>query len=129
MLGSQVARGSSDSGSEALTSSASPFKTWPVDSVAPRIVASAAPPITTYTLSPEVPSATHYAWSGADYGSVTGSTTNTVVWNHREDGCEHAGEAHPDTQITVLISAESFELRCKYRSAASGKGEDYEVEK
>lgn len=94
----------------------------------PKIVASAAPPFTTYTLSPEVSTATHFAWSGADCGSVTGSTTSTMVWNHGEEGCEHAGEAHPNSEITVLVtgkfpeSGTAFEMRCNYRSAASGEG-------
>ncbi len=99
-----------------------------VQCVMPKIVASAAPPLTTYTLSPEIPSATSFGWSGADCGSVTGSTTSTMVWSHGEEGCEHAGEAHPGAQISVLVSGtfpvsgESYELRCTYRSAASGEG-------
>ena len=96
----------------------------------PKIVASAAPPLTTYTLSPEIPSATHFVWSGADCGSVTDSIKSTMVWDHGREGCEHAGEAHPGTEITALvngtfpISGESFELRCTYVSAASGEGEE-----
>ncbi len=101
---------------------------WDVECGMPKIVASAAPPLTAYTLSPEISSATHFAWSGANCGSVTGSTTSTMVWDHDEEGCEHAGEAHPDAEISVLVngkfpvSGESFELRCNYRSAASGEG-------
>ena len=110
-----------------------PRVSWSAKCVMPKIVASAAPPFTTYTLSPEIPSATSFAWSGANCGSVTGSTTSTMVWNHGEEGCEHAGEAHPDAQISVLVSGtfpvsgESFELRCTYVSAASGEGPECTV--
>ena len=74
-----------------------------VECVMPRVVASAAPPLTTYTLSPEIPSATFFAWSGANCGSVTGSTTSTMVWDHGQEGCEHGGEPHPDAEISVLV--------------------------
>ena len=97
--------------------------------VMPAIVASAAPPITTYTLSPELSGgAIQYAWSGADCGTATGSTSNTYVWSHGADDCEHAGEAHSDTEISVLVTktsaeaGETIELRCTYVSAASGTG-------
>ncbi len=99
-----------------------------VDCVMPHIVAVGAPPITTYTLSQEIPFATFFSWSGADCGSVTGSTTSTMVWSHGNKDCEHAGEAHPGTEISLFISGtfpgseESFELRCNYLSAASGSG-------
>lgn len=99
-----------------------------LECVMPKIVASAAPPVTTYTLSPEISTATHFAWSGADCGSVTGSTTNTMAWSHGSEDCEHAGEAHPASQITVLVtgnfpeSGTAFEMRCNYQSAASGAG-------
>lgn len=105
-----------------------------LECVMPKIVASAAPPFTTYTLSPEIPSATFFAWSGADCGSITNSNTNTMVWNHGEEDCEHAGEAHPTTEISVFVSGtlpvsgESFELRCTYRSAASGEGKKCALE-
>ncbi len=100
-----------------------------VQCVMPRITAAAAPPFTTYTLSPGIPGgASFFAWSGANCGSITGSTTNTMIWNHGEEGCEHAGEAHPDATISLLItgtfpvSGESYELRCTYPGAASGEG-------
>jgi hypothetical protein len=102
-----------------------------VQCVMPRIAASAAPPFTTYTLSPGIPGGTtSFGWSGANCGSVTGSTTNTMVWDHGSEDCEHAGEAHPDATITLLVtgtfpvSGESFELNCTYTSAASGEGPD-----
>ena len=106
------------------------FNVAHIECVLPAIVASAAPPLTTYTLSPEIPSATFFAWSGANCGSVTDSITSTMVWNHGQQGCEHAGEAHPDAEISVLVSGtfpvsgESFELRCTYVSAASGEGDE-----
>lgn len=94
-----------------------------------RIKATAAPPFTTYTLSPGIPvGASFFAWSGANCGSVTGSTTSTMVWDHGGAGCAHAGEAHPDATISLLltgtfpISGGSFELRCIYTGAASGEG-------
>lgn len=94
-----------------------------------QIMATASPPITIYTLSPEVPEGTSFfAWSGANCGSVTGSTTSTMVWDHGQEGCEHAGEAHPDATISLFLSGQSptsgepFELRCTYIGAASGKG-------
>lgn len=99
-----------------------------IECVMPHIVAVGAPPITTYALSPEVPIATFFAWSGADCGSVTGSTTSTMIWHHGEEGCEHYGESHPGAGITVLVkgtfpvSGKTFEMRCNYRSAASGEG-------
>lgn len=103
-----------------------------VTCVMPRILASAAPPLTTYSLSPEFPAgvATSFGWSGADCGSVTGSTTSTMVWSHGDEDCEHAGVAHPTTEISVLVtgtlaaSGEAFELRCTYVSAASGQGSE-----
>lgn len=96
----------------------------------PSIVAAAGPPLTTYTVSPAIPGATSpsFGWSGANCGSVTGSTTSTMVWNHGSEDCEHAGEAHPDAKISVLVtgtfvvSGLPYELRCEYTGAASGKG-------
>lgn len=94
----------------------------------PKIVASAAPPLTTYNISPDVPAATFYAWSGANCGSTSGTTTKTMVWNHGEEGCEHAGEAHPDATISLFmsgtfpLSGDPWELRCNYTGAASGTG-------
>ena len=68
-----------------------------------QIMATASPPITIYTLSPEVPEGTSFfAWSGANCGSVTGSTTSTMVWDHGQQGCQHAGEVHPDATISLL---------------------------
>lgn len=99
-----------------------------IECVMPAVVASAAPPITTYTLSPELPSATFFAWAGADCGSITGSTTSIMIWSHGSEECEHAGEAHPGTEISVLIAGDLpasggfYEIRCTYRSAASGRG-------
>ena len=94
----------------------------------PKIVASAAPPLTTYTLSPEIPSATFFSWSGANCGSTTGITAKTMVWDHGGEGCEHAGLPHLDATISLFmtgtfpISGEVFELRCNYTGAASGEG-------
>lgn len=99
-----------------------------VSCVMPQVVASGAPPLTTYTISPAVPSATFYVWSGATCGEVTGSTTRTMVWDHGQEGCDHGGEAHPEANISLLmagtfpISGEQYELRCTYTSAASGVG-------
>ena len=86
-----------------------------------QIVAQAATPITTYSV--EVPGdAGTFTWSGTDCGSVTGSTTNTFVWNHGEEDCVHVGEAHPTTVIELVMVIEEIEWRCTYVSAASGTG-------
>lgn len=97
--------------------------------VMPAIVASGAPPITMYTLSPEMSGgAMQYAWSGADCGTASGSTSKTYVWHHGSEECEHAGEAHPGTEISVLATriptgeGRTIELRCTYVSAAYGTG-------
>ena len=103
-----------------------------IDCDMPKIVALAAPPFTTYTLSPGNPGgASSFLWSGQDCGSATGVSTDTMVWKHGGEGaedCKHEGVAHPDTTITLLvtgtfpISGESYKLRCTYQSAASGEG-------
>ncbi len=86
-----------------------------------QIVAQAAAPITTYSV--EVPGdAGTFTWSGTDCGSVTGSTTNTTVWNHGEEDCVHVGEAHPTTMIELVMVIDEIEWRCTYLSAASGTG-------
>ena len=90
--------------------------------VIPAIVAVLTAPITTYTVDIPADAGIHFLWSGWDCGSVTGSTSNTMVWNHGEEGCEHAGEAHPSTQIALLVASDAFEIRCTYLSAASGTG-------
>lgn len=95
----------------------------------PTIAASAAPPLTTYTLSPAIPEATgpSFAWSGANCGSVTGSTTSTMVWDHGSEDCWSGGVSQSDATISVLVvgtfpvSGDPFELRCNYTGAASGK--------
>ena len=120
---------------------AAPAEAWDVECMMPHIVASASAALhlTTYTLSPEIPSATFFAWSGADCGSVTGSTTSTMVWNHDEEGCGYQSHpptrdlvddlSHPRTVFSLLVigtlpTGESFELRCKYGGALSGEGRE-----
>ena len=100
-----------------------------VTCVGPKISADAAPPLTTYTVSPGVPAGvSFFAWSGANCGSVTGSTTDTMIWDHGAADCEHAGVGHPDATISLFMSGQlpvsgrAFELRCTYPGALSGDG-------
>ena len=86
-----------------------------------QIVAQAAPPITTYSVDTPGDAGT-FTWSGADCGFVTGSTTNSMVWNHGEEDCVHLGQAHPTTVITLVMVIDEIEWRCTYLSAASGTG-------
>ncbi len=88
----------------------------------PPIVAVLSAPITTYTIDLPGGGDFKFAWSGADCGTTAGDDTNTYVWSHGEEGCEHAGEPHPGTPISLLIVTEKFEARCSYVSAASGTG-------
>jgi hypothetical protein len=99
--------------------------------VMPRISASAAPPITTYTLEPAPAaglSSVQYQWSGADCGEVSGSTSSTMAWQHGGESCEHTTESHGGTMIAVFVSGaftasgKSFEMRCAYDGAGSGLG-------
>ena len=86
-----------------------------------QIVAQAAPPITTYSVDTPGDAGT-FTWSGADCGFVTGSTTNSMVWNHGEEDCVSLGQAHPTTVITLVMVIDEIEWRCTYLSAASGTG-------
>jgi hypothetical protein len=90
----------------------------------PPIVASAAPPITTYTIDLNPADGFSFAWSGADCGTTAGSDTNTFVWSHGDESCKHTEEAHAGTQISLLISSDKFQARCSYISAASGTSND-----
>ena len=97
--------------------------------VAPTIVASAAPPFTTYTLSPALPGTSNdYSWWGEDCGSVTGSSTPQLEWKHGDDeSCIHTEEGHPYSVITLQVigtiaeTGTTFILRCDYYGAASGR--------
>ena len=105
------------------------------------ILAEAAPPLTTYTVSSFTSfrgGVSSFEWSGPNCGSATGSTTSTLVWDHGGEGCEHTGEDHPDATIFLYItgdlptsdavfamtgaSEKSVELECTYTGAASGAG-------
>lgn len=100
----------------------------PVECLMNPIVAVLMAPTTTYSVDVPADSDLGFVWSGADCGSVTGSDTNTMVWNHGEEDCEHAGEAHPETQISVLVVGRSVEVRCIYQGAGSGTGPACETE-
>lgn len=87
----------------------------------PPIVAVLSAPVTTYTIDLPAGDFT-FGWSGADCGTASGTDTNTYVWSHDDEDCEHAGEAHDGTPISLLIVTDKFEARCSYVSAASGTG-------
>jgi len=97
----------------------------------PAIEASAWPPITTYTLSPPLTGPFNfieYDWWGWDCGSATGQGIPQLVWKHGDDeSCIHTEEAHPNTVISVKVTAEiaetdtHFILVCQYNGAASGR--------
>ena len=91
-----------------------------------RITAVASPPITTYHIAIAHGTGALFAWGGGDCGSVTGTVTNTMVWNHGAADCTHAGVDHPNTVISLRFllrgALDDVEWRCTYTSAASGTG-------
>lgn len=110
------------------------FKIADLKCIMPKIVATAAPPLTTYTLSPDIPGgAEFFTWSGANCGSVTGSSTSTMIWDHGALDCPHDSTGHPDATITILVtgtfplSDESYSLNCSFVGAESGEGPDCTV--
>lgn len=103
----------------------------PVTCVMPQIKAQLNAPLTTYTVTPELPSATIYSWSGKSCGvAAPGSSAGTWVWDHGTEDCnsEHSNEGHPEATIVLLIagtlpiSGEQYQLKCIYPGAAFGFG-------
>ncbi len=83
---------------------------------------------TTYSIDVDFADGYRFVWSGPNCGETTGIDLRTMIWVHGSDDqdkvCEHAGEAHKGTIISVLVVAtDGREWRCTIDGAATGTGE------
>ena len=89
---------------------------------------------TTYSIDVDLTDGYRFVWSGPNCGETTGIDLRTMLWIHGGDDqdkvCEHAGEAHKGTIISVLVVApDGREWRCIIDGAATGTGELCEEQK
>ena len=89
---------------------------------------------TTYSIDVDFTDGYRFVWSGPNCGETTGIDLRTMLWIHGGDDqdkvCEHAGEAHEGTIISVLvIASDGREWRCTIDGAATGTGELCEKQK
>lgn len=78
---------------------------------------------TIYSVNVDPDSGYRFAWSGPDCGSTSALNASSMSWSHKDDeGCEHGGDIHKGTLITLTVTGDDFEVRCTYPGADTGTG-------